>query len=68
MDYNEIKYVKDICNKYKSVILDFSNNSEYVHNDSLFVDGVHLNEAGARKFSFDLVKTIKQLNEYNFDK
>lgn len=54
----KLKLIKEICQKNNIPFLDFSNNPKYVHNDSLFKDGSHLNEKGANEFTKDLIAEI----------
>ena len=55
------KLIKNICKKNKIPFLDFSNNPKYVHNDSLFKDGSHLNEKGADEFTKDFIRKLRPL-------
>lgn len=57
-DSSKLKLIKEICQKNNIPFLDFSNNPKYVHNDSLFKDGSHLNEKGANEFTKDLIAVI----------
>ena len=43
--------------------LDFTTSSKYIHNNELYVDGVHLNAKGAVEFSRDLMKTLTSKNQ-----
>ena len=56
----EIKPIRDICQRRGVPIIDFSNDKKYVHNDSLFKDGKHLNQRGAETFSKDLAHMLRQ--------
>ena len=60
-DSTELNLIKDICQENKIPFLDFSNNPKYVHNDSLFKDGSHLNDKGADEFSKDLVRKLRPM-------
>ena len=55
--------IKDICREMGVEYLDFTNSSKYIHNNELFVDGVHLNAKGAAEFSRDLMKTLTSKNQ-----
>lgn len=57
-DSAKLNLIKDICQKNKIPFLDFSNNPKYVHHESLFKDGLHLNEKGANEFTKDLIAEI----------
>lgn len=61
MDTTVLDPVKQISVKYNIPILDFSNDSKYVHNNALFYDGGHLNAKGADEFTKDLVCRLKNL-------
>ncbi len=54
--------IKDICREMGVEYLDFTTSSKYIHNNELFVDGVHLNAKGAAEFSQDLMKTLTSKN------
>ena len=54
-------YVREICEEEKIPIVDFSNDSKYVHSNQFFSDGSHLNSRGADEFTKDLIKYIKGL-------
>ena len=60
MDSKDLSLIRSICNSQKIELIDFSNNPKYVHNDSFFKDGTHLNEKGANEFTRDLINIIKQ--------
>lgn len=59
MDSVQFQPVKSICQKRGIPFIDFSNDPEYVHNDSLFKDGNHMNALGADKFTKDLILRLK---------
>ena len=65
MWYNDIDYnldpIVETCKRSDASFLDFSNNSKYIHNDSIFKDGVHLNSRGADEYSKDFAKKIRNL-------
>lgn len=51
--------VKELCDQRGILLLDFSQDPKYVHNDRYFVDGEHLNAVGAKEFTCDLVAKLK---------
>lgn len=53
--------IKDICKRRNVPFIDFSNDPKYVHNNTLFKDGKHLNDKGADEFTKDFVKTIRPI-------
>jgi hypothetical protein len=57
--------IKQICEKWNTFIIDFSNSPKYVHNNEYFKDGVHLNARGADEFTKDLINALrdKTMNE-----
>lgn len=57
-DRTKLNFIKDICKENNIPFLDYSNNPKYVHNDSLFKDGSHLNEKGANEFTKDIIIEI----------
>lgn len=59
MDSIQFQPVKSICQERGIAFYDFSNNPEFVHNDSLFKDGNHMNAAGAERFTRKLMGQIK---------
>ena len=61
MDDRLIKPLRDLCLQRGILLLDFSNDPKYVHNDDYFIDGVHLNARGADEFTRDLVKRLRQV-------
>ena len=60
MDCLQFAPVKEICEKRNIPFYDFSNSPKYVHNDSYFKDGSHMNAVGADEFSRDLVKVLRE--------
>ena len=52
--------VRDICKEKNILFLDFSNNPKYVHNNSFFYDGSHLNARGADEFTKDFIIELKK--------
>lgn len=59
MNEEDLKPIKDICNKKRIPFIDYSNNSKYVHNNHYFSDGSHLNAIGADEFTKDLLADIR---------
>ena len=53
-------YMKQICLERSIPLLDFSNDSKYVHHDEYFSDGIHLNAKGADEFTRDLLETMRK--------
>ena len=53
-------YMKKICLERSISLLDFSNDSKYVHHDEYFSDGIHLNARGADEFTRDLLETMRE--------
>lgn len=51
--------IKDVCDKYNVSFLDYTELTSVKRNRSLFKDRVHLNNAGARIFTVEIVKEIK---------
>ena len=61
MDSLQFKPVKEICEKQHIPFIDYSNdNPKYVHNDSYFKDGSHMNAKGAEEFTNDLIKLLRE--------
>ncbi len=55
-----MEFVKDVCKKRAIPLLDFSNDSKYVHQDKYYSDGIHLNALGADEFTRDLINQLKR--------
>lgn len=58
LDSTLLQPIKDICKRKNILFLDYSNDSDFVHNNSLFKDGTHLNENGADLFSHKIANTL----------
>lgn len=58
MDSKQLEPLKVICNERGIDLIDFSNDTKYVHNDKYFKDGAHLNAQGADEFTKDLIHII----------
>ena len=56
--FNSAKQLADSLN---IPFLDYSNDSKYIHNDSFFKDGIHLNYKGANEFTKDLIIEVREL-------
>lgn len=54
--------IKNICADKNIKLLNFTNDSKYLHNNSLFWDGKHLNQYGADEFTQDLIHEL--INSY----
>ena len=59
IDSESYQPLVDICNEKGVRVLDFANDSKYVHNDIYFKDGKHLNGKGADAFSQELINYLK---------
>lgn len=60
MDSLRFKPVKEICEQHLIPFIDYSNNPKYVHNDTYFKDGNHMNAVGADEFTKDLIKVLRE--------
>ena len=60
MDTSHVELAKELANNHHICLYDFSNNSSYVHNDSYFYDGTHMNAKGAELFTKELVTLFKR--------
>jgi hypothetical protein len=52
--------IRDICKEKNIPFLDFSNNPKYVHNNTFFYDGSHLNARGADEYTKDFIIELKK--------
>lgn len=59
MDEKVLSSVYAICKRKGIALKDFSNDVDFVHNNRMFKDGLHLNAQGADEFTKALVKAIK---------
>lgn len=59
MDTTQFKPVKEVCKQQHIPFIDYSNHPKYVHNDSYFKDGSHMNAVGADEFTKDLVRVLR---------
>lgn len=55
MDAAQLSPLKEICHQNGIRLLDYSSDTNYLHNNTLFKDGAHLNSRGADQFSKDFV-------------
>lgn len=46
--------IKEICNKEEVLVYNYSNDTDFVHNDEMFKDGLYLNDYGADEFTKQL--------------
>ena len=51
--------IRELCERENITLLEFSESPKYIHNDSLFKDGSHLNQKGADEFTRDLIQYIR---------
>jgi len=59
MDEKVLSSIYAICKRKGIALKDFSNDVDFVHNNKMFKDGLHLNALGADEFTKALVKAIK---------
>lgn len=55
----DVSLIEDFCKKNNIAFADFQSDTLFVHNDSLFVDGTHLNAHGAEIFTNKVVDLVK---------
>lgn len=65
MDERDLAPVKRLCEQHGIPLIDFSNDSKYVHVNKYFFDTPHLNSVGADEFTKDLMKRLKSEIEFN---
>lgn len=58
LDSATLQPIKELCEKNNIPFLDYSNDPEFIHNNNLFKDGMHLNAQGADVFTTKLVKEL----------
>lgn len=58
LDTAWLQPIKELCAKNNIPFLDYSNDPEFVHNNSLFKDGSHLNAKGADVFTAKFVRDL----------
>ena len=59
-DTKEFNPIGEICKQNNLTFYDFSNDSDFVRNDTMFKDGSHLNAFGADVFTAKLCQIIKK--------
>ncbi len=63
--YEEYKIAKEIAINHNIRLFDYYLDSEFIGNSELFYDTTHMNEVGARLFSYRVIKDLKEyLNKY----
>ena len=55
----DIALCAEICRKNNIPFLDFSADRQFIKNNALFHDEVHLNDSGAKVFTQRLIRTIR---------
>ena len=60
LDTAKLQPIKELCAKNNVPFFDYSNDSEFVHNNNLFKDGAHLNAKGADIFTAKFVDDLKR--------
>lgn len=60
MDTAVLDTVKKICREYDIRLLDYSNDSRYVHNMAVFRNGKHLNSEGAKQFTREIIQRLRE--------
>ncbi len=60
-DDSVYKPLKDLCRKYGIVLLNHYCDSEFVYDENLFKDSVHMNRAGATKYTKKLTSELKEV-------
>ena len=63
MDTAICQPVKELCLSRGIPFLDYSNDPKYLHNNTYFADGVHLNARGADEFTRDVTEKVKTMLE-----
>lgn len=56
---DEFAPIKDLCDKEDVIFYNYSNDNDFVRNDEMFKDGLHLNSDGADAFTKALCNTVK---------
>lgn len=60
LDTKQLEPIKNICEEKGILLVDFSNDPKYVHQNRYFKDGNHLNAKGANEFTRDLITKLKK--------
>ena len=55
----QLEPVLEICRDFNIPLIDLSNDEAFLHNDSLFKDGTHLNSLGADLFTKKMIESIE---------
>lgn len=63
--FEALKSLRFICEKYNILFLNYYNSSKYVKNNKLFKDGSHLNSRGADEFTKELVEVLSHTYHIN---
>ena len=61
----ELSPIIELCRINDIPFINYGNNIKYIHNESFFKDGLHLNAAGAEEFTKDLVRILKSYTKYD---
>lgn len=61
IDDRYVSVVDSFAKANNILFYNFAADSNYVHNDNLFYDGVHLNAKGAEMFTKDVIKVINNI-------
>lgn len=64
MDTRSLAPIKELAEKRNLKFIDFSNSPKYVHNNTFFKDGTHLNAQGADEFTRDLIAELRKENVF----
>jgi hypothetical protein len=59
-DDDEFAPIKDLCNKEGVTFYNYSNDADFVRNDEMFKDGLHLNSYGADVFTKEFCNNIRK--------
>jgi hypothetical protein len=60
LDTAWLQPLKELCVKHNISFFDYSNDSEFVHHNDLFKDGLHLNAKGADVFTAKFVDDLEK--------
>ena len=61
IDENEIKCIKELCEKRNVPFISFTKNEKYVHNEAYFKDRMHLNAKGSVEFTKDIISILNAI-------
>lgn len=59
MDDRALEPLRELCQRKGVALIEFENDSKYVHNDYYFHDGNHMSLRGANEFTSELVQYLK---------